>query len=407
MLDWLTGVLVIFAMIVSCYPVLMYSSGIFINLYFKRFDVKRDYSYKPTASVILSCFNEGQAVYETIKSLRMSDYPKDKLQILAFDDCSNDDSFEWIQKAAKDFPNVVATRNKHNKGKAHTFLDGLDLSKAEVVVGVDSDCIFDDQAISELMACFTEPNICAVGGRVGLINGDENWLTRCQAVFYAMSFMIIKSPEKLFRKVQCLSGPLVAIKRACFDSVRKQVEERTFLGIRVTNGEDRALTQILLRHGYSTYLNTDAVCWTSVPNNISGYLSQQLRWRRSAVGQWLDAVFRLPIMFKNNTFSCAFFSLMPIFVMFSWNVMFITSGLMGHLLPVLVKILLFHMILSPVLALAFFYMTRRQLKREEMKSISVLTLSLILMSLWFPFSALFVTIFALSTLDDGGWVTRS
>ena len=98
---------------------------------------------------------------------------------------------------------------------------------------------------------------------------------------------------------------------------------------------------------------------------------------------------------------------MPIFVMFSWNVMFITSGLMGHLLPVLVKILLFHMILSPVLALAFFYMTRRQLKREEIKSVGVLTLSLVLMSLWFPFSALFVTIFALSTLDDGGWVTRS
>ncbi|WP_246012077.1 glycosyltransferase [Hydromonas duriensis] len=385
----------------------MYTSGLFINLYCKRFDVKRDYSYKPTASVILSCFNEGHTVYETIKSLRMSDYPQDKLQILAFDDCSKDDSFEWIKKAAQDFPNVVATLNERNKGKAHTFLDGLDLSTAEVVVGVDSDCIFDEHAISELMACFTEPNICAVGGRVGISNADETWLTRCQAVYYALSFLVLKSPEKLFRKVQCLSGPLVAIKRECFDAVREQVEKRNFLGIRVTNGEDRALTQILLRNGYSTYLNTDAVCWTAVPSNISGYLSQQLRWRRSAVGQWLDALARFPIMFKNNTFLCAFFSLMPIFVMFSWNVLFITSGLMGHLLIVLIKILLFHMLLSPILALAFFYMSKHHLKRERVASIGVLTWSLIIMSLWFPFSALFVTLFALSTLDDGGWVTRA
>ena len=82
----------IFALMVACYAVFMYTSGFIINLYFKRLDVKRDYTYQPKVSVILSCFNESEVVYRTIKSMRESNYPVEKLEILAFDDCSKDDS---------------------------------------------------------------------------------------------------------------------------------------------------------------------------------------------------------------------------------------------------------------------------------------------------------------------------
>ena len=55
--------------------------GIFINMYCKRFAVKRNYDYQPTVSVVMSCFNEGESVYNTIKSMRLSDYPIEKLTI--------------------------------------------------------------------------------------------------------------------------------------------------------------------------------------------------------------------------------------------------------------------------------------------------------------------------------------
>ncbi len=397
----------IFALMVACYAVFMYTSGFIINLYFKRFDVKRDYTYQPKVSVILSCFNESEVVYRTIKSMRESNYPVEKLEILAFDDCSKDDSFEWIQKAAHDFPNVIARLNAKNQGKAHTVLDAVDISTGDIIVGVDSDCIFDPNAIRELMACFTEEKIAAVGGRVGVSNADETWLTRCQAVFYAMSFLIIKSSENVFRKIQCLSGPLVAIRRECFDQVRDQIEKRSFLGVKVTNGEDRALTQMLLRQGYDTYVNCDSMCWTTVPTHFSQYAKQQLRWRRSAVGQWLDALVKLPIMLRNNSVLSAIFSLMPITVMLSWNLLIITSWMSGNLMEVMGKMIFLHMFLAPIIAIGFNYFTSRHLTTDAIKGTAKLTLSLMLSSLWFPFSGLFITLFASSTLDDGGWVTRA
>ena len=38
--------------------------------------VKKDYTYQPTVSVLMPCFNEGKTVYETIESISNSNYPE-------------------------------------------------------------------------------------------------------------------------------------------------------------------------------------------------------------------------------------------------------------------------------------------------------------------------------------------
>ena len=276
------SLMIFFIFIITTYYILVNTVGIFINTYCQRFHVKRTYDYQPTVSVVMSCFNEGQSVYKTIESMRLSDYPVEKLKIYIVDDCSKDDSYYWIQKAALDFPNVIGICNTINLGKAHNVLNAAARSDSDIIVSVDSDCLFKPNAIKELMSCFTEKKIAAVGGRVGVSNSNVNWLTRFQTLTYAVSFLVIKSSENICRKIQCLSGPLVAIRRECFDEIKEQIACRSFLGVKITNGEDRALTQMLLLKGYNTYLNNNALCYTNVPETIGQYAKQQLRWRRSA-----------------------------------------------------------------------------------------------------------------------------
>jgi hyaluronan synthase len=397
----------LYILIVTSYYVLVNASGIFINLFFQRFDVKRDYSYQPMVSVVMSCFNEGAAVYNTIKSMRNSDYPIDKLEILVFDDCSQDDSFLWTEKAAHDFPNVIAKKSPKNQGKAHNVLDAVALSHGEIIVSVDSDCVFEANAIQELMACFTEKKIAAVGGRVGISNNNENWLTRFQTIAYALSFLVAKSPENIFRKIQCLSGPLVAIRRDCFDEIKAEIAHRNFLGVRITNGEDRALTQMLLLKGYNTYLNRDALCLTTAPTSISQYAKQQLRWRRSAVGQYLQLLYCLYPMVQKNGLLSAIFSLLPIFVLLCWNIMLITACFSGKVITSLMAIVTCHLTIGPCIAIAF-YCYARQSKHGDLKAISLYDLIFcrVFAAFWYPMSTVVITLFALFTLDDGGWVTR-
>jgi hyaluronan synthase len=399
--------IMLYIFMIATYYILINGVGLAINMYCKRFSVKKNDAYEPTVSVVLSCFNEGKAVYNTIQSMRASNYPVEKLEIFAFDDCSDDDSFVWILKAAEDFPNVIAQKNKNNQGKAHNMLDAVALSTGDIIVSIDSDCTFESNAIKELMSCFTEPNIAAVGGRVGVSNSNVNWLTRFQNIAYAVSFLIIKSSENLFRKVQCLSGPLVAIRRDCFNAIKTDIANRNFLSVKITNGEDRALTQMLLLNGFNTYLNTNALCYTNVPTTLAQYTKQQLRWRRSAIGQYFQIVYRLPQMITNNGILSAVFSIMPIFILLAWNLIVITSWFSGNIIFVMMSIVLCHMTLGPCIAVGFYYYACKS-SYTDLKQISLFDLLFcrIFGAFWYPVSTIVITLFALFTLDDGGWVTR-
>jgi cellulose synthase/poly-beta-1,6-N-acetylglucosamine synthase-like glycosyltransferase len=401
------SLMMFFVFIITTYYITVNASGLLINLFAKRFHVARDYRNQPIVSVVMSCFNEGESVYNTIKSMRCSNYPVEKLAIYAFDDCSKDDSFLWIQKAAQDFPNVFAKLNKTNQGKAHSVLDAVELSSGEIIVSVDSDCVFEPNAIQELVACFTNPKIAAVGGRVGISNANANWLTRFQTLTYALSFLVLKSSENICRKIQCLSGPLVAIRRDCFNEIKAQIANRSFLGVKITNGEDRALTQMLLFAGYETYLNNDAVCYTSAPEAIGQYAKQQLRWRRSAIGQFFQLVRRLPEMVFNNGLLCSSFSLFPIFVLLIWNLIIISSWFSGAIMSTLMAIVLCHFMVGPCVVLVFYYYAIHS-NCFDLKAITLfdLLISRLIGSFWYPVSSVIITLFALFTLDDGGWVTR-
>src|SRR5690554_8160371 len=48
----------------------------------------------PTLTIIVPAYNEGFFVFDTLKSIAQSNYPKDKLQLIAIDDGNNDRSEE-------------------------------------------------------------------------------------------------------------------------------------------------------------------------------------------------------------------------------------------------------------------------------------------------------------------------
>ena len=51
----------------------------------------------PGCTVIVPAYNEGSAVADTLRSLLKSDYPADKLEIIAVNDGSKDDTLNWIK----------------------------------------------------------------------------------------------------------------------------------------------------------------------------------------------------------------------------------------------------------------------------------------------------------------------
>jgi hyaluronan synthase len=277
--------------------VVKYLMGMILRLSFRGTQVRKDYSSEPTVSVLMPCYNEGETVYETVESISKSNYPNDQFEVIAQDDCSVDDSYEWMLKAQRDFTNIRVRvgRNEFNCGKARTVCNALRHSTAEIIISIDSDCIFHPEAIRELTACFAEPRIGSVGGRVGVRNPNDNILTVIQTVIYYSAFQLYKIPENWTRSVGCISGCLFAIRRELLLKIEPLIRSRNWFGVPVNQGEDRFLTHQTLLHGYGTYIDNDALCWTTVPNTLSVLFKQQLRWRRSIVRDFFFTLKTLPV----------------------------------------------------------------------------------------------------------------
>jgi hyaluronan synthase len=101
-----------------------------------------------------------------------------------------------------------------------------------------------------------------------------------QAVRYFVAFKVIKAAESVFNAVTCCSGCFSAYRREAIVPHLEWWENQTFLGVESTFGDDRSLTNCVLR-GWKVRYEANAVSLTAVPTTFRQFMKQQLRWKRS------------------------------------------------------------------------------------------------------------------------------
>lgn len=191
----------------------------------------------------------------------------------------------------------------------------------------------------------------------------------------------------------CLSGCLTAYRRHVLVQLEPILEHRNLFGNPIKYGEDRFLTRQIVKAGYKTVLNLDAVCHTRAPNTLSAYFSQQLRWRRSNLVDYIGGLshaWQLPPLV--GVHYMALFALLvayPAFIIESVARGEFFEGLMLHLSIVCVFGFIYHL-------------NHRTVPPED----RVAPLWFISMAVLMPVTYLLLTPLALFTLDSGSWETR-
>ncbi len=382
--------------------ILKYTLALILKWSVRGAKIEKDYTYQPMVSVLMPCFNEGKTVYETIESISKSNYPNDRFEVIAQDDCSVDDSYEWMLKAQRDFTNIQISvgRNSANSGKARTVCNALHHSTAEIIISIDSDCIFHSDAILELTACFSEPKIGSVGGRVGVRNPNESTITAIQTFIYYAAFQLYKVPENWTRSVGCISGCLFAIRRELLLELEPKIRSRHWFGIPVNQGEDRFLTHQTLLRGYGTYINNDALCWTTVPATLPNLFKQQLRWRRSVLRDLFYTLRTLPrhvwTLHPNTVFTLVMTPLGALVGLLVVLTMLCGGNPMAWAGP---APLVVYLGIAAVLS----WVIRKYSAREAIDN----PLAFGAYIAWSLVSSLFITTLALCTLDSRDWGTRA
>lgn len=403
---------VFFAIIASFYLIAKYLSLYWVLTKSNINSIKRDWDYKPKISITMSCFNEGEAVYQCIKSIIQSDYLTNKIEIVAYDDHSKDDTFEWLKKAQSEWPkNIIIHRNAYNKGKPHTMVEMSSKLSGEIIICTDSDMIFHKDAIKELISCFSDSSIGAVGAQIRIRNVNDSWLTQIQTLYYTRIYYFYKTIENLGLTARCLTGQCAAYRREIYIPLMKQVLNRNFMNIPISYGEDTFLTShVVFNIGlpernkrWNIFTNLKAICWTDTPTGWKAYMNQQMRWRRGTFMNGFRTFWRLWYCLKTAGILSTLIHTIPTLAAISLPIMALFLLTVGDFLQAYIVMIITLFIYAWGAGLVYNLTIGRADPYGKLKNPMGAGITF---AIWYPVNIWILTIVALFTLDDGGWVTR-
>lgn len=242
----------------------------------------------PPLTVVIPAYNEGAMVEKSIESVAAARYPRDRLEIFVVDDGSRDDTWKYIQRAARRHPGLVtAVRFTSNRGKRAALEAGFRRARGGVVVTIDSDSVIEEGTLMAMAGPFRDPRIGAVAGRVAVYNREQGIIPRMLAVRYTLAFDFLRAVQSVYKTVYCCPGALAAYRASAVRVVLDEWMEQTFLGVACTYGEDRSMTNYILSKGYDTVYQRTGIVHTIVPWTYSRLCKMFLRWDRSYIREEL------------------------------------------------------------------------------------------------------------------------
>lgn len=271
----------------------------FIFAYLKK-PVPYNPAYQPSVSIVVPAKNEEENIATTIKRFGTINYPREKLEVILINDGSTDATLPEMWAAADEICDRVARIEivewDHNKGKRAGMAAGAQRAQHDIVVFVDSDSFLEPDCVKHLTKYFSNPEVGAVSGHTDVHNRDTNILTQMQAIRYYISFKVYKAAESVFGTVTCCPGCCSAYRREYLMEFINDWEHQKFLGAECTFGDDRSLTNFMIRKYRAVYAE-QAKAHTVVPDTFGKYMRQQQRWKKS----WLRETFiASTFMWKKN-----------------------------------------------------------------------------------------------------------
>ncbi|KAA0969481.1 glycosyltransferase family 2 protein [Aureimonas fodinaquatilis] len=230
-----------------------------------------DRAWTGKVSVLIAGYNEAESVERCIRSLRGQSYPN--LEIICVDDGSLDGMYSILHRLETEGVLDKAIRVNDRGGKSAALNLASSVASGEVFVVVDCDCTLDRDAVAQLTRAFVDPDVGAVSGAVLVRNTSQSIMSSLQAIEYIFSIHLGRALVDYFGLVTCVSGALGAFRRNAWAAAG---------GMDVGPGEDLDLTLKLRQRGFKIRFASDALCWTTVPASLKGFLLQRRRWERDA-----------------------------------------------------------------------------------------------------------------------------
>jgi hyaluronan synthase len=257
--------------------------------------------YKPSrravgelaTTVIVPVYNETEAVFRRSLASVVANRPSELIAVV--DGCDPE-----IAAIAAEYCDQVLRVPKG--GKRPAIAAGLRASdpSTDVVVVLDSDTVWAPGALREMLRPFADPRVGGVTPRQAIFDVGDNPVRRLADWMEDIRYHLTVPAQSVFGQVGCLAGRTIAYRRTAFEPAVERLVNQTVFGVPQHVGDDRVLTNELLRNGWRTVYQSTALVETDAPTDWRTFWRQQLRWGRSSQRETLLSLrwlWRKPVAF--------------------------------------------------------------------------------------------------------------
>jgi hyaluronan synthase len=286
-------------------------------------------------------------------------------------------------------------------GKRAAIAAGLRASDPEtdVVIVVDSDTSWEPGALHELLRPFADPRVGGVTPRQAIFDPHANSVRRLADWMEDLRYHVIVPAQSVFGQVGCLAGRTIAYRRTAFEPAVERLVSQKVLGVPQDVGDDRVLTNELLRNGWRTVYQSTALVLTEAPDDWRTFWRQQLRWGRSSQRETLLS---LPWLWRRPVaFACFVTDIVTPFALYTVVALAVAHGLHGQGArtgwPPAIELLLGYLGMLVSIGL-------RQVPHFRRRSSDLVRLPVFVLQLTFVMVP--IRILAFATMLHQGWATR-
>ncbi|MFY1618795.1 bifunctional polysaccharide deacetylase/glycosyltransferase family 2 protein [Micromonospora sp. WMMD736] len=215
-------------------------------------------------SVIVPAYNEAANIAATVRSLLASAYPA--LEVIVVDDGSDDGTADIVERMRLRGVRVI---RQANAGKPAALNTGIRAARANLLVLVDGDTVFQPDTVYRLVQGFADPSVGAISGNTKVAN-RRRLLGRWQHLEYVIGFNLDRRMYDVLECMPTIPGAIGAFRREVLLRVGGVPSD--------TLAEDTDLTMKVLRAGWRVVYEEAAIAWTEAPSSLRQLWRQRYRW---------------------------------------------------------------------------------------------------------------------------------
>lgn len=249
--------------------------------------VKRGH-IKPTVTVLITAFNEQDAIAEKLENTLQIDYPASKLEILVASDGSTDRTEEIVKTFEP--RGIKLLRVEGRVGKTATQNAAVDEATGEIILFSDATTSYPSDVFASIIPNFADVSIGCVAGRLEYVSEVETNVGKGARGYWNYE-TFLKMAESRACSLIGASGCLYAVRKSAYEPLYPEA------------CSDFLICTSIYRKGLRSVFEPDAIC-TETTNH---HPNDELKMRVRVIAQTFTDLWRNRDMM--NPFKSGFFAI--------------------------------------------------------------------------------------------------